>query len=103
MSSQVELSARSGQATTVCVERSVRGRWKVVGPGRARPITCETLQDAERVAHLSLARTRARELIVRDAYHRVLHHELTGATPAAPLNSSSPAPAATQSPKSGGQ
>ena len=102
MSSHAELSARSGQAT-VCVGQSVRGRWKVVAPGRARPITCETLEDAERVAYLSLARTHARELIVRDAYHRVLHHELIVAGRAAPVSSRSPAPAVTQSIKRGGQ
>jgi hypothetical protein len=77
MSSYGELSARSDQAT-VCVEHSVRGGWTVLAPGRAGPITCETLEDAERLGHLSLARTHARELIVRDAYHRVLHHERVG-------------------------
>jgi hypothetical protein len=90
MSSRVELSARSGE-TTVRVEHSARGRWKVLAPDRARPITCETLQDAERAAYLCLARTHARELIVCDAYHRVLHHELIAVRRAPPFRSSSPA------------
>lgn len=89
MSSRDELSARPGQAT-VCVEHRARGGWTVLAPGRARPITCETLEDAERVAYRSVARTQARELIVRDAYHRVLHHELIADSRAAALSSRFP-------------
>jgi len=102
MSSHAELSARSVQ-TTVCVDQCARGRWEVVAPGGARPITCETLEEAERVAYRSLAGTHARELLVRDAYHRVLHHERIRAGQAAPLSSWSPAAAATQGPKPGGE
>ena len=102
MSSRDERSARSDQAT-VCVEHRARGGWMVLAPGRARPITCETLEDAERVAYRSLARTRARELIVRDAYHRVLHHELIADSRAAALPPRSPTRGSRQVTKPGGQ
>jgi hypothetical protein len=101
MSSQAELPARSGRAT-VCVERSVRGGWEVLAPGGARPIACETLEDAEREAYRSVARTHARELIVRDAYHRVLHYERIERNRAVPLSSWSPVAASTQSTNPGG-
>ena len=35
----------------------------------------ETLDDARRVAYLCVAHMRPCELIVCDAYHRVVHHE----------------------------
>jgi hypothetical protein len=49
---------------------------EVVIPGHRHRITCETLDDARRVAYLAVAHARPCELIVHDAYHRVLHHEL---------------------------
>ena len=44
-------------------------------PDQRERVTCETLDDARRVAYLCAARRRPCELIVCDAYHRVLHHE----------------------------
>jgi hypothetical protein len=59
---------------TVRVERNWRGGWEVVMADRHR-VVCETLEDARRVAYLQVARARPCELIVHDAYHRVLHRE----------------------------
>jgi hypothetical protein len=58
------------------------GKWDVVLPGGAR-VTCGTLDEAKRVAYLSAPHQHPCELIVQDAYHRVLHHERIGgdATP----------------------
>ena len=53
----------------VRVDRNGRGEW-----GR-EPVTCETLDDARRVAYLCAAHRRPCEPIVCDAYHRVLDHE----------------------------
>ena len=53
----------------VRVDRNGRGEW-----GR-EPVTCETLDDARRVAYLCAAHRRPCEPIVCDAYHRVLHDE----------------------------
>ena len=43
------------------------------GGGR---IPCETLEDARRIAYLAIAHTQRCELIVRDAYNRIIEHEL---------------------------
>ena len=45
-------------------------------PDQRERVMCETLDDARRVAYLCAAHARPCELIVRDAYHRVIHHEL---------------------------
>jgi len=42
-------------------------------------VTCETFDEAQRVAYLCATHRRPCELIVCDAYHRVLHHELIDA------------------------
>jgi len=61
---------------TVRVDRTRLGAWEVAMPDEREPLTCETLEDAERVAYLCAARRRPCELIVCDAYHRVLHRVL---------------------------
>jgi hypothetical protein len=38
-------------------------------------VTCETLDEAQRVAYLCAAHLHPCELVVRDACHRVLHRE----------------------------
>ena len=58
---------------TVRVDRTGRGAWEVAMPDQRELVTCETLDDARRVAYLCAARRRPCELIVCDAYHRVLH------------------------------
>jgi len=62
--------------TTVRVDVNVRGAWEVALSGEADRVTCATLQEARRVARRRAADRRPCELIVRDAYHRVLQHEL---------------------------
>jgi hypothetical protein len=58
------------------MDRTGRGAWAVAVPGQREPFTCETLDDAKGFAYLSAARRRPCGLIVCDAYHRVLHHEV---------------------------
>jgi len=36
---------------------------------------CETFDDARRIAYLTMARAQTCELIVRDAYNRIIEHE----------------------------
>lgn len=60
----------------VRVEHDGRGAWSGAMPGDGDPVTCDTFDDARRVAYLCAARKRPCELIVHDAYHRVLHREL---------------------------
>ena len=64
------------EPVTVRVEHDGRGAWSVAMPGDGDPVTCETFDDARRVAYLCAAHTRPCEVIVHDAYHRVLHREL---------------------------
>jgi hypothetical protein len=78
MRSHAEKQARRNtpmSPVTVRVDRTGRGAWEVAMPDQREPVTCETLDDARRVAYLCAARRRPCELIVCDAYHRVLHHE----------------------------
>ncbi len=44
-------------------------------------IPCDTLDDARRIASLNAARRRPCELVVRDAYHRVIQHEHVDSAP----------------------
>jgi len=62
--------------TTVRVDISMRGVWEVALPDRGERVMCETLEEASRVAYRCAADRRPSELIMRDAYHRVVHREL---------------------------
>jgi hypothetical protein len=62
--------------TTVNVDCTAGGVWEVELPDRPEHVSCETLDDAKRVAYLCAAHRHPCELIVRDAYHRVLHRVL---------------------------
>jgi hypothetical protein len=61
---------------TVCVDRDWRGLWEVSLPGGCISVPCETLDDARRLAYVHAVRSRPCELVVRDAYHRVIDHEI---------------------------
>ncbi len=60
----------------VRVDLSPRGAWEVAVPERVNRLRCKTLEEASRVAHLLAAARRPCELIVYDAYRRVVEHEL---------------------------
>ena len=62
--------------TTVRVDLNVRGGWEVALSDKRDRVKCETLEEASRVAFSCAAERQPCELIVCDAYHRVLHHEL---------------------------
>lgn len=62
--------------TTVRVDMSTRGAWEVALSDLGEQVRCETLEEASRVAHRCAAERRPSELIVCDAYHRVVHREL---------------------------
>jgi hypothetical protein len=50
--------------------------WQVVVPDRERPLTCKTLREARRLALIHGASAHPCEIVVRDAYHRVLERRL---------------------------
>jgi len=56
--------------TYVHVHRGPAGAWEVLLPGRPR--RCETFAEAERVAYRWASSHPPSELIVKDAYHRVV-------------------------------
>ena len=62
--------------TTVRVDISVRGAWEIELPDREHRVRCETLEEASRIAYRCAAERRPCELIVCDAYHRVVQREL---------------------------
>jgi hypothetical protein len=55
----------------VRVDRSYRGGWEVLLPDGRPCIVCDTLDDARRQAHIYADRQPC-ELVIRDAYHRVI-------------------------------
>lgn len=63
-------------AVAIRVDLNRRGGWDVGLPDASEPVTCATLDEARRVAYESAADRHPCELIVYDAYHRVLHREL---------------------------
>jgi len=86
----------SSDPVTVRVEHNASG-WQVTLPDDSRRVTCETFDDARRIAYLCAAHTRRCELIVHDSCHPRLHHELIDAPTPHPRRSSLPAPPAADS------
>ena len=66
-------------STTINVERGRRGDWQVVVPDEDGPVSCQTLRDAQWVAYVLAADRQPCQLVIRDAYHRVVERELIAA------------------------
>jgi hypothetical protein len=75
--------------TRVRVDISVRGAWEIELPDRDDRVRCETLEEASRMARRWAAERRPCELIVCDAYHRVVQRELVRAARSAARPASS--------------
>ncbi|HTP21324.1 MAG TPA: hypothetical protein VMJ65_17095 [Solirubrobacteraceae bacterium] len=79
---------------TVRVLLNARGQWEVVLPDRRRPLRCRDLDEAQRVAYTFAERSRPCEVVVHDAYHRVVRRDLINghrvSAPAAPPGSDAP-------------
>jgi hypothetical protein len=60
----------------VRVDPNRRGGWDVALPDSGEHLSCDTLNEARRVASGLAADHHPCQLIVYDAYHRVLHREL---------------------------
>ena len=69
---------------TVRVLRGARGQWEVVLPDRRRPLRCRDLDEAKQVAYGFAERSRPCEVVVQDAYHRVVRRDLIGTRRAPP-------------------
>ncbi len=70
------MSPRKQQDRVVLVDRDWHGDWEVSLPDGRTCVTCETLDDARRLAYLHAARILPCKLVIRDAYHRVVDHEI---------------------------
>jgi hypothetical protein len=66
---------------TLSIEPDGRGAWELVISEGLDHVSCATLEDAKRTAYRRAARRRPCELIVRDAYHRVIDRELIDPDP----------------------
>jgi hypothetical protein len=64
------------KSSTVDVRRRARGGWEVMLPDRRERVSCDTLDDARRLGYQFAARRTPCQLVVHDAYNRVLHREL---------------------------
>ena len=61
---------------TVRVLRGARGQWEVVLPDRGRRLMCRDLEEAQQFAYVVAERSRPCEVVVHDAYHRVVRRDL---------------------------
>jgi hypothetical protein len=61
---------------SVIVHPDHRGGWEVSVSDRPAGIKCDTLEEAQRVAWHVAERRQPCDLVVHDAYERVLRHEL---------------------------
>lgn len=71
-------------SSLVSIDPDGRGAWQVVLADTDDHVVCKTLHDARQIAFRTAARQRPCELIVRDAYHRVIQAEIVDAARAAP-------------------
>jgi len=61
---------------TVRAELDGRGVWMIDLSDQREPVVCEALEEAQRAGYLCAAQRHPCELLVRDAYHRVLFSKL---------------------------
>jgi len=71
----------------VNVDLTARGDWEVELPDQQTRVRCDTLEAAKRRAYRSAKSRHPCEIVVRDAYHRVLHRELIDGDVATPTPS----------------
>jgi hypothetical protein len=64
------------------VSLNQRGGWEVALPDKRSRIVCRTLDEARQVGYRCAAGRPPCELVVHDAYHRVLERELLVGEPA---------------------
>jgi hypothetical protein len=64
--------------TIVCIDAGPAGKWLISLPGRGDVIVSETLTDAIRQARGIAETSGSCQLIVRNAYHRVIDRQFIG-------------------------
>ena len=68
-------SSAADEPITVFVQRNGVGNWEFELPADRGLVTCETLDEARRVAYLWAAHSRSCELIVQDTCQGLLTYE----------------------------
>jgi hypothetical protein len=76
MYTQLRGSAHS--VVAVKVTFNAHGTWDVSLPDGSSSVTCATLEDATNFAHAYAAAHKPYELVIHDAYHRVMVRETVG-------------------------
>jgi hypothetical protein len=61
---------------TVRVDLNGHGAWEITLPAQLDPINCESLYEARRAAYRFAAHWHPCEVVMCDAYHRVMHRQL---------------------------
>jgi hypothetical protein len=65
----------SGGPREVRVDPGHRGGWDVLLPDGQTCTVCDALDEARREARLVAGRRHPCEIVIRDAYHRVIDHQ----------------------------
>jgi hypothetical protein len=68
-------ASRKERHLTVRVLLNARGEWEVLTPHRPRPLRCKSLEEAKRMAYRVASDDAPCDVVVHDAYHRVVHTE----------------------------
>jgi hypothetical protein len=79
------MAMNSQSPATLVIDADGHGAWDLVIS--TEHVSCATLEDARRLAHRRAADRRPCEVIVRDAYHRVIDRELIESQPHQPSTS----------------
>jgi hypothetical protein len=61
---------------TIRVDLNRHGTWEITLPVQLTPIKCESLYEARRAAYRFAAYWHPCEVVIYDAYHRVIHRQL---------------------------
>jgi len=69
------IPVQSASLMNVRVQLNRRGEWEIALPDRGDPVKCKSLPEAKSVAHRCAAEMDPCEVIIYDAYYRVLYRE----------------------------
>lgn len=72
---ETEYADTHGALRTVRIDRRSRGGWEIEFADEPEHVICRTLADAERVAYRYASDGAPCEIIVHDAYHRVMSRQ----------------------------
>ncbi len=61
---------------TIRVDLNRHGAWEITLPAQLNPINCQSLYEARRAAYRFAAHWHPCEVVICDAYHRVMHRQL---------------------------